>query len=156
MSPSYLRGYDYYDYAGSTAAASGVAAAIASMFTFFILLSFAWYIIQVIAMWKIFTKAGQKGWKSLIPIYNLVIMYKICGITPWLILAYLLVWIPFIGALISIGLIIYQNIMLSKSFGKSGGFAVGLILLSSIFYLILGFGGSTYVGPGGNKTAEVE
>ena len=30
------------------------------------------YVLSVIAMWKIFTKAGKPGWASLIPIYNIV------------------------------------------------------------------------------------
>lgn len=143
--PSY---YDsYYD---SYAINSGVAVALGTMVSFMIIMAIVWYVFQVIAMWKIFTKAGEEGWKSLIPIYNLVILFKISGITPWLVFAYLAVFIPFVGAFVSIGLMIYLAIMLSKSFGKSGGFAVGLIFLSSIFYLILGFGSSTYVGPGGN------
>ena len=29
-----------------------------------------WYVLQVVAYWKIFTKAGQPGWKSIIPVYN--------------------------------------------------------------------------------------
>ena len=49
------------------------------------------YIFVVIALWKIFTKAGIKGWKSLIPIYNLYCAYKMVGISPlwilWEILA---------------------------------------------------------------------
>ena len=36
----------------------------------YIFLVIAWYIILVIANWKIFTKAGEAGWKSIIPIYN--------------------------------------------------------------------------------------
>lgn len=40
------------------------------------------YIFVVIALWKIFTKAGIKGWKSLIPIYNLYCAYKMVGISP--------------------------------------------------------------------------
>ena len=28
------------------------------------------YILVVIAMWKVFTKAGKPGWASLIPVYN--------------------------------------------------------------------------------------
>ncbi len=43
------------------------------------------YIFVVIALWKIFTKAGIKGWKSLIPIYNIYCAYKMVGISPlWL------------------------------------------------------------------------
>ena len=29
-----------------------------------------WYIILAIANWRIFTKAGEAGWKSIIPILN--------------------------------------------------------------------------------------
>lgn len=29
-------------------------------------------IAQIVAMWKIYSKAGEAGWKSLIPIYNIV------------------------------------------------------------------------------------
>ena len=34
------------------------------------LFAFIFYIPQVIAYWKIFTKAGEEGWKSIIPIYK--------------------------------------------------------------------------------------
>ena len=37
-------------------------------------------------------------------------------------------------------------IEISKAFGKTGGFAVGLILLPIVFWPILGFGKSKYVG----------
>lgn len=40
-------------------------------------------IIAIIAMWKIFSKAGEKGWKSLIPIYNAYILMKIIGMKAW-------------------------------------------------------------------------
>ena len=36
---------------------------------------------------------------------------------------------------------------MAKSFGKGVGFAIGLILLSPIFIMILGFGDATYQGP---------
>ena len=42
-------------------------------------LAIALGILLIVAMWKIFTKAGEKGWKSLIPIYDLYILYKISG-----------------------------------------------------------------------------
>jgi len=37
--------------------------------------------------------------------------------------------------------------LLSKSFGKSEGFTIGLIIFPFIFYPILGFGSATYLGP---------
>ena len=52
-------------------------------------------------------------------------------------------WIPFAGAVISI----ITQVKLGTAFGKSDGFKVGLVLLSPIFEMILGFGDSKYLGP---------
>ena len=41
------------------------------------------YILFIIASWRIFEKAGEKGWKALIPLYNMYIMYKIVGMKNW-------------------------------------------------------------------------
>ena len=101
------------------------------------------YVLSVIAMWKIFTKAGKPGWASLIPIYNIVVMYQIVGINPLLII---LLFIPFINGIAAIVLSIILCIRLSKAFGKGTGFTFGLIFLSPIFLLILGFGNDKYIG----------
>ena len=103
-------------------------------------------VISLIAMWKIFTKAGEAGWKAIIPIYNIVTLFKIAGISPWFVLGYLAAIIPFVGGLVALGITIYAMINLAKSFGKGGGFAAGLILLGPIFYMILAFGNAEYQG----------
>lgn len=43
-----------------------------------IIIGIVWFVFQAIADWKIFTKAGEPGWKSLIPIYNVYVEYDIC------------------------------------------------------------------------------
>jgi len=95
-------------------------------------------VIMIIALWKIFTKAGQEGWKSLIPIYNTIVLLQIVGRPWWWIL---LLLIPLVNLIV---LIVVMN-DLSKAFGHGLGFTLGLLFLSPIFYLILGFGGSRYV-----------
>lgn len=40
-------------------------------------------VLVIIGEWKIFEKAGEKGWKSLIPIYGQYILFKIAGIKNW-------------------------------------------------------------------------
>lgn len=100
-------------------------------------------ILSIIAMWKIFTKAGKPGWASIIPIYNIVVMFQIVGLNPWLILLF---FIPIVNIIAVIVLMIMMCIRLAKAFGKSSGFAVGLIFLNTIFILILGLGDSKYVG----------
>ena len=132
-------------------------------------------ILSIIALWKIFVKAGEKGWKALIPFYNVYILFKICWETryfwTYLILAFVIgilsvaveavpedsAWalIFTIALLVALGFLVYYAIMLdvnlSKAFGHGGGFAVGLIFLSFIFELILAFGDSKYVGNKSQK-----
>ena len=36
-----------------------------------------YYIFYMIANWRIFSKAGEPGWKSLIPFYNVYTEYKL-------------------------------------------------------------------------------
>ena len=97
-------------------------------------------ILTVVAQWKIFEKAGEAGWKSIIPFYNAYILFKIAWGNGWL---FLLELIPFVNIVISI--IVW--VKLAKAFGQSGAFAVGLIFLPNIFQLILGFGNYAYIGP---------
>lgn len=101
-------------------------------------------VLTIIANWKIFTKAGEKGWKSLIPIYGTVVLFRIAGVSPLLILGYLVAWIPVVGPLITLGITIYVYHKLAKAFGQDAGFTVGLVLLNTIFMLILGFGKAEY------------
>lgn len=103
-------------------------------------LSLVLMILLIVAKWKIYEKAGEEGWKSIIPFYSDYILYKIVWGKGWL---FLLLCIPIVNAVISI----ICMVKLSKAFGQSGAFAVGLIFLPNIFLLILGFGDYTYLGP---------
>jgi len=94
----------------------------------------------IIVQWKIFTKAGKPGWASIVPIYNVLVLLEIVG-KPWWYL--LLMLIPGVNVVI----LIMVMLDLAKVFGKSGGFAVGLIFLSIIFMAILAFGDAKYLGP---------
>jgi hypothetical protein len=100
----------------------------------------AFTVLMIVACWKIFTKAGQPGWASIIPIYNWYILCKIVGRPGWWVI---LLLIPFVNFIIGIILCID----LAKSFGKGVGFGIGLVLLSVIFFPILGFGSAQYQGP---------
>lgn len=44
---------------------------------FMLLITVVMLVIYFIALWKLFVKAGEEGWKSLIPIYNTLVMSKI-------------------------------------------------------------------------------
>lgn len=98
-------------------------------------------VLIIAGMWKVFSKAGQPGWGSLIPIYNLYILCTITAKPVWWLL--LLLLCPGVNLVVMILL----TIALAKSFGKGGGFAVGMILLPFVFYPILGFGDAAYTAP---------
>ena len=84
-----------------------------------------------------FTKAGQAGWKSLIPIYNFWVLFQIAGKPGWYAL---LLWVPILNVI----LLMFMYINISKAFGKSGSHALGLLLSNRIFTIILGFDNSVY------------
>lgn len=71
--------FDLYD--SITAGFAGGVLAAASMVS--VLISVASYVLIVIGWWKIFTKAGEAGWKSLIPFYNGYTISKICWETKY-------------------------------------------------------------------------
>lgn len=56
---------------------------IGSMLVFIITCGIIFWILMIIANWKIFKKAGEPGWKSIIPIYNVYIMFKIVNMKNW-------------------------------------------------------------------------
>lgn len=147
--------YDISQYArGLDSTSSAVlGTALGAFFGVYLVIVLAIGILQIVGMWKLYTKAGEKGWKSIIPIYNLVILFKIAGLSPWLILVYLAAIIPFIGFVAVVVLQAYLAYNLAKSFGKDGGWAVGLFFLPFIFYLMLAFGKAEYVGT---TTEKVE
>jgi hypothetical protein len=123
---------DNYD-----ANSAGVAAAIFSA----ILIPFlVVYVITVIGMWKTFEKAGKPGWAAIIPIYNYIVLLEIVGKPIWWIFLILFPCTSFIFTIWTLNL-------LSKSFGQSEGFTVGLVILPYIFIPILGFGSYKYLGP---------
>ena len=90
-------------------------------------------------MWKIFEKAGEPGWAAIIPFYNAYVLFKITWGEGWM---FLLMLIPIANFVIYI----ITMVKLARAFNRSGGFAVGLIFLAVIFYCILGFDTSSYIG----------
>ena len=95
-------------------------------------------VFMITAVWKIFTKAGQPGWASIIPIYNLVVMLQVVKKPTWWVI---LGFIPFVNIIIGL-IVVYE---LAKAFGKGFGYTLGLIFLPFIFYPILGFGKAVYM-----------
>lgn len=143
-------------------AALGAAAAV------IVVIALVWVVLNIAATWRIFTKAGEGGWKSLIPIYNSYVLYDKVWSTVWFWVTLVLNAVVFytqpqavaegasmtalqmVGAVCMVaGMVLYilLNYKTAKAFGKGIGYTLGLIFLQPIFLMILGFGSAQYQGP---------
>lgn len=119
-------------------------------------------VLSIVANWKIYTKAGRPGWKCLIPICNIYVLFDMVWETKqfWIYVAILLAYYIFMGLaagvsgifgvialLFGIAMLVWSvRLMnhLSVCFGHGPWFTVGLVLLNTIFVMILGLGDSKY------------
>lgn len=149
-------------------AAAGVGAILGAFLGVIIVCALVYYVLLVIAWWKLFTKAGEKGWKSIIPFYNFYIQCKLTWAPKffWITIVLCLAngvlqgiagsmtgagstIMNVIAAAVGIAILVFAimaDYRLSKAYGHGGGYTVGLIFLNFIFMLILGFGKSKYMG----------
>ena len=120
------------------------------------------YLLMIIGCFKIFEKANEKGWKSLIPVYNIYLLYKIFWKIKYFILLLIISFIciiptyfiysqelfeslMFIVMLNSLYHYIILSIRISRSFGKNIFWSLGIIFFPYIFIVILGFNKSKYI-----------
>lgn len=151
---NYARGLDSSSALATANASDAIIAAVAGFLGLIMLVVAVIAVLQIIGMWKVFTKAGEKGWKSIIPFYNIAMLYKISGMSPYLVFIYIGLFIPVVNIFASVALAIinlYQKINLMKAFKASTGLTVAMLIVPFITYLILGFGNSEYVGFGEGK-----
>ncbi|MBR4201436.1 MAG: hypothetical protein IKQ91_09235 [Oscillospiraceae bacterium] len=125
--------FDASQYAG---AAQGVS-------TSTMIFSLVCAVLALVAMCKLFSKAGEAGWKAIIPIYNIYIAFKLFWNGASAGLMTVLMFVPLVN--IVIALILSYKIV--ASFGKGIGFFILSLLFNPIPQLILAFGGSQYIGP---------
>ncbi len=141
-----------------------------SLLSFFGVLSLplvlVFLVLEIIADWKIFQKAGEPGWKSIIPVYNEYTAYRIVWRVEFFWISFalnllagilqswyedstastadgILIMIPSMLAAI---LGIVYSVKTARAFGKGTGFILGLIFLNPVFRIILGFGSAQYLG----------
>ena len=124
-----MSSYDYYYSSSSSSPTASI-------------ISLAITIISIVSLWKLFKKAGYQGWEAIIPIYNTVVLFKIAGLSPWLIL---LIFVPFAN----IYIIFKLYIELAHRFGKSTGYGVAMVFFSAIMLPIIAFDDNcVYLGQG--------
>jgi len=94
----------------------------------YLLVSILFFILTIAGLWGIFEKAGQKGWMTLIPFYNLYIWLKIIKKPLWW---YLFLLLPFIDVFV----ILLMIVEVVKCFKKYGLVQQAVGVLFPFFYL---------------------
>ena len=109
----------------------------------FLLLS-AW----IAGMWRIFVKAGQPGWGTIVPIYNALLLVRVAGWDSWKVIFLLIPGVHYFAWFIVCGAVALR-------FGKGLWYGVGLAFLPHIFFFLPGFGASQYESPPVKPTCEL-
>lgn len=118
---------------------AGTAAVTSGLYLILAVAALIMNILVIVGCWKVFSKAGQHGWATFIPIYRDIVFYRITWGSGWYVLLSL---IPCAGWIINL----ISAHKLSKAFGHGFGYTLGLWFFPGIFYLILGLGNSRYRG----------
>lgn len=106
-----------------------------------------------ISLWFVFAKAGEAGWKSLLPLYNLYLLMVVAGKPGWWSLpaiAVVLLSLVKAGMFIVVAvlylvfgvLFFLAMLSLAERFGKGALFGIGLTFLPMFFFPLLAFGGA--------------
>lgn len=102
------------------------------------LIGLALYVVAVVALWKVFTKAGYAGWLAIIPIVNVVFLTKIAGFSGWFALLYL---IPIVNIVFHV----IVSVRLGRAFGHGVVFSIFLLwIFAFVGFLIIGFSDDRY------------
>ena len=94
------------------------------------------FLYSTILRWIIYRKAGKHGWASIVPLYRQIVIYQICGLSPWLMLLW---FVPIFGWIAMFIIAIMKRFCLANSFGKGALFGFGLLILQPIFQSVLAF-----------------
>ena len=115
------------------------------------LFAIVWAVLTIIGLWKTLNKAGLPGWAAIIPFYNQYNIVKMSNRPIWFFWAMLgcslLAWIPFLGWLLVIALIViwvFVALDIAANFGQGTGFAILLIIFPAVMFLVLGFGSAQF------------
>jgi hypothetical protein len=137
--------YSTYD---TTTLSGGEKTGLAAFFGAYFLFAVVLWLVQVVALWRIFDKMGIEGWKSIIPIYNYWVLCEAVGKPGWWALSFLLAVIPvinIIGWIVPLVLGVIVMLEVGKGFGKDAVWSVFLLIIFSLVgLLILGFGDATF------------
>lgn len=121
--------------ANSSIAAAGIGILV-------LLAIFVIFALAIVAMWRLYEKAGKPGWASIVPFYNIFVMLEIVGRPTWWFAVILLV--PIVQTVFSV----IVAIDFAKSYGKGLWYGLGSLFFPFIIYPVMAWDKNVrYIGP---------
>lgn len=114
-----------------------------------LILMFLFVIFEIVCMWKVYKKAGVPGWASIVPIYNIIVLFKLANIPMWM---FILLFIP----LLNFYPMYLVYTALADRLGKSRIYGILLLIIPVIIYPILAFSKSKLESTYMNLEEEVQ
>lgn len=99
-------------------------------------------VINIIALWKLFEKAGEPGWSAIVPVYNFVQMIKIATGEYKVLWAYLILW----GAYMVLGFISGVIGGITEAMTDSSLLLSLISLVMSLIIMFMGIGMAVIAG----------
>ena len=115
---------------------SGIMAMIAGMLVVALIVALVLYVYMAIALMTIAKKTNTpNSWLAWIPIANIYLMTQIAKVQWWTMFAFLLVYIPFIGALAFMAVFIWWWWKIAEARNMPGWY--GILLIIPIVNLVI-------------------
>lgn len=129
-----------------------------------IILSLIMYVLIAIGLWKMFEKAGEPGWKAVIPFYNFYVLFKLSWTPLWFwvslggsiftfVFSILRVGAALVSVFVVFVILVFIATLLinciamykvSLAYGKPPIYTIGLIFLPYVFLMLIGLGKDKY------------
>jgi hypothetical protein len=97
------------------------------------------YLLGIVGLWRIFSKAGEAGWKAIVPIWSIVVLLRIVGRPRWWLVLFLIPLVDVVAGIV-------VSLDLARCFGRGEGFGAGLAIVPALFWILLGFNSDRYEG----------
>ncbi len=86
---------------------------------------------KMLGLYMIFQKAGEKGWKAVVPFLDIYTLFKIVDMNPLWIISLI---VPFLNIVV----LTFAYYKLATHFGHGAGYTVGMLLLNPLFFSLIG------------------
>lgn len=125
---------------GPVLAGGGFMALLAGMMLTALIIGIALYVYMAVALMTIARKTKtENAWLAWIPIANLYLMTQVARVPWWTMLVILVAWVPFIGSLAVLGVMIWWWWLIAERRGKQGALALLMLIPVIGAFIVAGY-----------------